>query len=77
MVRKDEINIQESSINQKSNNTISVVLSTGASFVKKNSCVVARIVLFDIAGLHLLNFRILEPHPSKDIAFDLSHVISH
>ena len=77
MVRKDEINIQESSINQKSNNTISVVLSTGASFVKKNSCVVARIVLFDIAGQHLPNFRILEPYPSKDIEFDLSHVISY
>ena len=27
--------------------------------------------------LHLLTFHVLEPHPSKDIALDLSHVISH
>ena len=37
------------------------MLCTGATFVKKNSCLVARIVLFDTAGLHL----------------HLSHVISH
>ena len=53
------------------------MLFTGATFVKKNSCLVARIVSFDIAGLHLLTFRILEPHPSEDIEFDLSHVISY
>ena len=50
---------------------------TGATFVKKNSCLVARIVSFDTAGLHLLTFRILEPYPSKDIALDsvtLSHI---
>ena len=67
MVVQDEINIQESSINQKSNNTMSVMLCTGATFVKKNSCLVARVVAFDTAGLHLLNFRISEPHPSRDI----------
>ena len=77
MVVKDEINIQGSSINQKSNNTKSVMLCTGATFVKKNSCLVAKIVSFDTAGLHLLTFRILEPYPSKDIELDLSHVISH
>ena len=77
MVVQDEINIQESSINQKSNNTMSVMLCKGAVFVKKDSCLVARIVLFDTAGLHLLIFRILEPYPSKDIELDLSHVISH
>ena len=33
---QDEINIQESNINQKSNNSMSVMLFTGASFVKKN-----------------------------------------
>ena len=37
------------------------------TFVKENSCLVARIVSFDIVGLHLLTFHILEPHPSKDI----------
>ena len=31
-----EISIQESSINQKSNNTMSVMFCTGATFVKKN-----------------------------------------
>ena len=74
---EDEIIIQENGINQKSNNTMSVILFTGATFVKKNSCLVARIVSFDTAGLHLLTFRILESYPSKDIKFDLSHVISH
>ena len=53
-----------------------VMLCTGADLVKKNSCLVARIV-FDAAGLHLLTFLILEPYPSKDIELDLSHVISH
>ena len=32
----------------------------GATFAKKSSCLVARIVTFDTAGLHLLTFRILE-----------------
>ena len=54
-----------------------VMLFTGATFVKKNSCLVARIVSFDTAGLHLLNFRILEAYPSKDIELNLSHAISH
>ena len=57
----DEINIPESSINKKSNNATSVKLSTGAIFVKKNSCIVARIVSYDTADLHL----------------HLNHVISH
>ena len=35
MVVYDEINFQESNINQKSNNTMSVMLCTGATFVKK------------------------------------------
>ena len=56
---------------------MSVMLCTGATFVKTNSYLVARIVPFDTVGLHLLTFRILEPYPSKDIALDLSHVISH
>ena len=46
---------------------MSVMLCTGATFVKKNSCLAARIVSFDTVGLHLLAFCILEPHPSKDI----------
>ena len=42
------------------------MLRAEATFVKKNSCLVARIVSFDTLGLHLLTFRILEPYPSKD-----------
>ena len=58
---------------------MSVTLCTGggATFVRKNSCLVARTVPFDTVGLHLLTFRVLEPDPSKDIALDFSHVISH
>ena len=55
---------------------MSVMLCTGATFVKKSSCLVARVVPIDTVGLHLLTFRILEPYLSKDIALDLSHVIS-
>ena len=76
MVVLVEKKIQESSINQKSNNTVSVMLCTGATFVKKNSCLVARIVSFDTAGLHLLTFHVLEPYLPKDTELDLSHVIS-
>ena len=36
MVVYDEINIQERSINHKSNNTMSVTLCTRATFIKKN-----------------------------------------
>ena len=43
------------------------MLYTGAVFVKKNSCLVARIVTFDTVGLYLLTLHILEPYPSKDI----------
>ena len=43
------------------------MLCAGATFLKKNSCLVARIGSFDTAALHLLSFRILEPYPSKDI----------
>ena len=53
---------------------MSVMFSTGATFVKKNSYLVARIVTFGTAGLHLLTFRILEPYPSRDIELDLSYV---
>ena len=63
----DETKVERSSINQKPNSTMSVMLCTGATFVKKNSCLVARIVSFDTVGLHLLTFRILEPYPSKEI----------
>ena len=77
MVVQDEINIQENSINQKPNSTMSVMLCIGATFVQKNSCLVAWIVSFDTVGLPLLTFRILEPYLAKDIALDLSHFISH
>ena len=62
MVVQDEINIPGSSINQEPKSTMSVMLCTGATFVKKNYCLVARIVSFDTVGLHLLTFRILEPY---------------
>ena len=70
------MNIQESSINQKSNNTMSVIICTGVNFVKRNSCLISRIVLFDTAGLYLLTFRILEPYPSQNIELDLV-MLSH
>ena len=75
MVVLDEI--KGSSINKKPNSKMSVMLCTGAAFVKKISCLVARIVPFDTVGLKLPTFRILEPYPSKDIALDLGHVMSH
>ena len=43
-----ETNIPGSSINGKPNSTMSIMLCTWAAFVKKNSCLVARIVSFDI-----------------------------
>ena len=69
MVVLDEI--KGSSISKKPSSAMSVMLCTGATFVKT----VARIVPFDTVGVHLLTFRILESHPSKDIALDLSQVI--
>ena len=56
---------------------MSVMLCTGNNFAKKNSYLVARIVPYYTAGLHLLTFQSLEPYPSEDIALGLSHVISH
>ena len=50
---------------------MSVILCPGATLVKINSYLVARIVSFDAAGLHSLTFCILEPYPSKDIELDL------
>ena len=49
----------------------------GTTFVKKNSCLVARMVPYYTVVLYLLTFHVLEPYPSKDIALGLSHVISH
>ena len=69
--------IKGSIINKKPNSTMSVMLCTGATFVNKDFCLVARTVLCDTVGLHLLIFCILEPYPSKDTALDLSHVMSH
>ena len=52
---------------------MSLMLCTGAYFVKKNYYLGARIVSFDTAGgLHLLIFRILKSYPSKDIELDLT-----
>ena len=53
------------------------MLCTGVKFGKKNSCLVARIVLYYTAGLYMLTFHILEPYSFKDITLGLSHVISH
>ena len=36
-----------------------------------------RVVSLDYADLNLLTFRILAPYHSKDIALELSHIISH
>ena len=69
--------IKGSIINKKPNSTMSVMLCTGAPFVNKDFCVVARTVLCDAVGLHLLIFRILEPYPSKDtdlILVTLCHI---
>ena len=56
---------------------MSAMLCTGATFVKKNSCLVARIVPYSTVVLHLFTFHILEPYPSKGVAVGLSHVISY
>ena len=56
---------------------MSVMLCTGANFAKKNSCLVARIVPYYTASLHLLTFHILEPYPPKIlhlILVTLSHI---
>ena len=52
MVVQDKINIQESSIKQKFNNAMSVMLCTNSTFVRKNSCLVARIVWLIILQIH-------------------------
>ena len=46
------------------------------SYFCPDSCLVARIVSLDTAGVHLLTFRILELYLSKDIELDLS-TLSH
>ena len=46
---------------------MSAMLCTGATFVKKNSCLVARIVSFDTVGLHFFGYCFLELYPSEDI----------
>ena len=51
---------------------MSAMLCTGATFVKKSYCLVARIVSYYTVILHLLTFHVLEPYPSNDIALGLS-----
>ena len=53
---------------------MSVILCTAATFAKKNSCLVARIISFDIAGLHLIIFRIYCPKILTLISVTLSHI---
>ena len=57
MVVLDEINIQENRTNQKFSNTMSVMLCRGATFVKKNSYLVVRVVSLSTAGLRVLTFH--------------------
>ena len=64
---QDKTNIQRRSINQKPNSKMPVMLCAGATFVKKNSGLVARIVSCDTIGLHLLTLRILESYPSHGL----------
>ena len=64
-------------INKESNITMSVTLFTGVTLVKKNYCLVTRVVSIGTAGANLLTFHILELYPSKDIALHLSDVFSH
>ena len=47
MIVQHKINIPGSSINKKPNSTMSVMLCARATFVKKNSCLVARTISFD------------------------------
>ena len=47
MIVQCEMNTPGSSINEKPNSKMSVILCTGATFLKRNSCLVARIVSFD------------------------------
>ena len=47
MIVQYEINIPGSSINEKPNSSVLIMLCAGATFVKKYSCLVARIVSFD------------------------------
>ena len=54
---------------------MSVMLCTRATFEKKN-CLVARIVSFNNAGLHLLTFRILG-HTRPNILNLFSVTMSH
>ena len=53
------------------------ILCAEATFVKKNPCLIARIVSFDSAGLYALTLRILELYSPKDIELDLNYIISH
>ena len=66
-------------LNQKTYRDIPISYRLKYKHSKKfeNSCLATRIVSLDTARLHLLTFRILESHPSKDIDFDLSHVSWH
>ena len=56
---------------------MSAVLCAGATFVKKDFCLVARIVPYYTVVLDLLTFHVLEPYPSKDTALGLSQINSH
>ena len=56
---------------------MSVTFGTGSKSVKKKSYLVARIVSFHTANLHLVTFRILKTYLSNHIELGIGHVISH
>ena len=47
MIVQYEINIPGSSINEKPNSTMSAMLCTWSTFVKKNSCLAVKTISFD------------------------------
>ena len=68
--------IKGSRINEKPSSTMSVKFCTGATFVKKNSCFVARIAAFDTVGLHLL-LSVFKSHSHPKILHLISVTLSH
>ena len=75
MVVYNETNIQQSSINQKPNNTMLVMLCTTDTCVKKNSCLVARIVLLNTAGLWWPISLIRNNHCESEYEFEIEFKI--
>ena len=58
MIVQYEINIPGSSINEKPNSTMSAMLCTWSTFVKKNSCLAVKTISFDT--VKIVEFNIFE-----------------